>query len=182
MMPPPQTSSRRYGRGAIPHASRKLPALQTSAYHRSRRTISRRRRRPQAGTSGGGNCQRPERPPPGSVGQQQEQPDSVDPPSDLQTIPTSSPRHLLSKPAVRATLQLPNCTAPRRPQSPAGYPVADPFVSSGPSSQNERPIICPAPYSSSHGYRYSAAQEDDEEFETRFATIQCAYEPTAATN
>jgi hypothetical protein len=118
------------------------------------------------------NCQRPERPPPGSVGQQQEQPDSVDPPSDLQTIPTSFPDISSLNLQCDQPYSSPDCTAPPRPQSPAGYPDADPFV----------PIICPAPYPSSHGYRYSAAQEDDEKFETRFATIQYAYASTAATN
>jgi hypothetical protein len=34
----------------------------------------------------------------------------------------------------------------------------------------------------SHGHRYPGAQEDDEEFETRFATIQGAYASAAATN
>jgi hypothetical protein len=129
------------------------------------------------------NCQRPERPPPGSVGQQQEQPDSVDPPSDLQTIPTSSPRHLLSKPAVRSTLQLPRLYRSSPPTVSGGLPRCRPVrIVRAILSQNERPIICPAPYPSSHGYRYSAAQEDDEKFETRFATIQYAYASTAATN
>jgi hypothetical protein len=39
----------------------------------------------------------------------------------------------------------PDCTAPPRPQSPAGYPDADPFVSSGPSSlrTNDRSYVQP---------------------------------------
>jgi hypothetical protein len=91
------------------------------------------------------NCQRPERPPPGSVGQQQEQPDSVDPPSDLQTIPTSFPDISSLNLQCDQPYSSPDCTAPPRPQSPAGYPDADPFVSSGPSSlrTNDRSYVQP---------------------------------------